>query len=156
MAAGRSRVTLWRQDVTGHLLDWLGTSNGSFNTNPQNFDSSVPSNIQFQGTGDFNGDGISDILWRDGNTGTLFDWLGNSSGGFSNNTENFSTVVSTEWRVVSIGDFNGDGIDDVLWKQDGTGHLLDWLGTSSGAFNTNAANFDSSVPSSVHIQDPFF
>jgi hypothetical protein len=145
---------LWRQDGTGHLLDWLGNASGGFNTNPQNFDSSAPSSVHFAGTGDFNGDGRDDILWRD-DSGLLFDWLANASGGFASNTGNFATVISTEWRVVSVGDFNGDAIDDILWRQDGTGHLLDWLGTSNGGFVTNAAHFDSSVPSNIHVQDVF-
>jgi hypothetical protein len=145
---------LWQQDGTGHLLDWLGNGSGGFNTNAANFDSSLPPNIHFAGTGDFNGDGKDDVLWRDDN-GLLFDWLGNASGGFTPNTANFATVVSTEWRVVSVGDFNGDTRDDILWRQDGTGHLLDWLGTGSGGFVTNSQSFESSVPLTVHLQDPF-
>jgi hypothetical protein len=145
---------LWRQDVTGHLLDWLGTPNGGFTTNPQNFDSSVPSNIHFTATGDFNGDGRDDILWRD-DSGLLFDWLSTPTGGFTPNTANFATVISGEWRVVGVGDYNGDAIDDILWRQDGTGHLLDWLGTASGGFVTNPQHFDSSVPSTLVVQDPF-
>jgi hypothetical protein len=150
---GRDDI-LWRQDGTGHLLDWLGTANGGFSTNTSNFDSSVPSSIHFAGTGDFNGDGFDDILWRD-DSGLLFDWLGNANGGFASNAGNFSTIVSTEWRVVSVGDFNGDGRDDILWRQDGSGHLLDWLGTANGGFVSNMQNFDSSVPSNLHTQDLF-
>ena len=36
------------QGGTGHLLDWLGTANGGFATNPQHFESSVPSNLSVQ------------------------------------------------------------------------------------------------------------
>lgn len=57
--------------------------------------------------------------------------------------------------MISVGDFNGDGKDDILWRQDGTGHLLDWLGTANGGFVTNPQHFDSSAPASLHVQDPF-
>ena len=36
----------------------------------------------------------------------------------------------------SIGDFNGDGMDDILWRSD-SGALSDWLGTSTGVFTPN-------------------
>ena len=139
---------LLRQDATGHLVDWLGNLSGAFRTNAQNFDSSVPSSVHVVGTGDFNGDGRDDILFRkDG--GLLFNWLATENGGFASNTGNFSTIVGTEWQVAGTGDFNGDGIDDILWRQDATGHLLDWLGTANGGFNVNTTNFDSSVPTGL-------
>ena len=51
-------------------------------------------------TGDFNGDGITDLLWRDTTTGQLTYWLGTSSGGFTPNSTHFSEAVSTAWQVV--------------------------------------------------------
>jgi len=34
-----------------------------------------------KGFGDFNGDGVSDILWQDSNSGTVAIWFLTSSGG---------------------------------------------------------------------------
>lgn len=137
---------VWRQDVTGRLVDWLSTPTGGFNVNTTNFDSSLPSDVQIVGVGDFDGDSIDDLLLRR-DDGLLCNWLGNSDGGFASNAANFATVVSTEWRVLGVGDFNRDGRDDVLWRQDMTGHVLDWLGNAEGGLNTNSANFDTYVPS---------
>ncbi len=64
------------------------------------------------GTGDFNGDGKSDILWRNTN-GTVAIWEMNggqllaSVGG---------QVVTNAWTIVGTGDFNGDGKSDILWR----------------------------------------
>ena len=57
--------------------------------------------------GDFNRYTRDDILWRD-DDGTITDWLSNANGTFSASTT-FSTYVLTDWHVVGIGDFNGDG-----------------------------------------------
>ena len=149
---GRSDI-LWRKDGSGQVLNWLATSDGGFNTNG---DATVNVGLDWHisGTGDFNGDGIGDILWRQ-NGGLTIDWLGTSTGVFTSNAANFATVIGTEWRVVGIGDYNGDAIDDLLWRQDGSGHVIDWLGTANGGFQTNAANFDVNVPASMHVQDAF-
>jgi FG-GAP-like repeat len=34
--------------------------------------------------------------------------------------------VTTDWHVQGIGDFNGDGNSDVLWRQDGSGQVYLW------------------------------
>ena len=94
-------------------------------------------------SGDFNGDGRSDILWRHDN-GDLTEWLGTASGGFTDNGANAFSSVSTDWSVAGIGDFNGDNRDDILWRHD-NGYLTEWLGTASGGFTDNGANAFSSV-----------
>jgi len=77
---------------------------------------------------DFNGDGKSDVLWRDV-TGTVAMWLMNGSTIASNS---FVGSVSTAWSPVGVGskdfgDFNGDGKADVLWRNTITGDLALWL-----------------------------
>jgi hypothetical protein len=53
-----------------------------------------------QGTGDFNGDGKSDILWREGPTGATYLWLMN---GFSASAGAGYTAAQTDnnWRIRS-------------------------------------------------------
>ncbi|HEV2044765.1 MAG TPA: hypothetical protein VGR05_08815, partial [Sphingomicrobium sp.] len=52
---------------------------------------------------DFNGDGRSDILWRNVD-GQLSNWLGQANGGFTPNNTNAAAVVPTDWQVVGTGD----------------------------------------------------
>jgi hypothetical protein len=105
------------------------------------------------GTGDFNGDGFDDILWRSSD-GTVREWLGHSGGGFIGNVANLNTNVTNNWHVVAIGDYNGDGFDDIVWRSsDGT--TTDWLGQANGAFHENSANLFVGVPTDWHVQSPF-
>ena len=144
---GRSDI-LWRS-TTGQLSDWLGLANGGFVGNDANAFSVVPTSWTIVGTGDFNGDGRDDILWRNSN-GQLSDWLGNANGGFTPNDANAATSVPTNWSVVGVGDFNGDGRDDILWRNT-AGQLSNWLGTATGGFTPNDANAFTTVPTNWHV-----
>ena len=148
---GRSDI-LWRDNM-GTLTTSLGQANGGLASNAANFWTTIPTNWQVVGSGDFNGDGRDDILWRD-NTGATTNWLGQVNGGFSGNDGNFYATVATSWQVEGIGDFNGDGRDDILWRNPSTGQTTDWLGQANGAFTGNDANAFSTIAASWQVQPP--
>ncbi len=52
---------------------------------------------------DFNGDGHSDLLWRN-DDGTVSNWLGSSGGGFVPNSANVLIDVPLSWSIVGTGD----------------------------------------------------
>ncbi len=73
-------------------------------------------------THDFNGDGKSDILWRD-TSGDVAAWLMN--GGTVSQSAGISTLPSS-FSIIGQHDFNGDGKADVLWR-DGNGNVSMWF-----------------------------
>jgi hypothetical protein len=81
-----------------------------------------------KGTGDFFGDGRTDILWQNDN-GSVAIWdisgLNVVGGGLVPNNPGPS------WHIKGTGDFFGDGRTDILWQNDdGTVALWDMSGTS--------------------------
>ena len=74
------------------------------------------------GTGDFNDDGHSDILWQNTN-GQAAIWEMNGT------NESAAAVISPNpgpsWKAVGTGDFNGDGHSDILW-QNTSGQAAIW------------------------------
>ena len=65
-------------------------------------------------SGDFNGDGKSDILWQNDN-GAPAIWLmdgTNISGGAA------LPNPGPTWDIAEAADFNGDGKSDILWQHD--------------------------------------
>ena len=142
---------LWRNSSTGETTDWLGQANGGFAGNDANALSTIGTSWQVAATGDFNGDGNSDILWRD-NTGAMTTALGQFNGGFASNAANFWTTISTSWQIVGSGDFNGDGRDDILWRNPTTGEITNWLGQANGSFSGNDTNFYTTVATSWQVE----
>src|SRR2546421_691335 len=88
------------------------------------------------GVGDFNGDGLSDLLWRN-DDGLVTNWLAQPDGTFVGN--HLGLNPGPNWQVIGAGDFNGDGRADVLWQND-SGQLTDWIGQPDGTFAGNMAN----------------
>jgi hypothetical protein len=134
---GKSDI-LWRS-AGGLTTDWLAGSNGSFYGNAGNFLSQQDTGWHVADTGDFNGDGFTDILWYK-DDGTVTDWLGQENGGFAVNSSIFNAQVGVSWHVAATGDFNGDGMSDILWQSD-SGLLTDWIAQSNGGFYGNSVNF---------------
>ncbi|WP_374147049.1 FG-GAP-like repeat-containing protein [Sphingomonas sp. 28-63-12] len=145
---GRSDI-LWR-NVGGTISNWLGRADGGFTVNDAAASAAVPTNWHVIGTGDFNGDGRSDILWRN-DDGTFSDWLGRPDGGFSPNDAAALNHVGIGWQVVGTGDFNGDGRDDLLWRNS-DGAMSDWLARADGGFSPNDANAFTAVPPAWQVQ----
>ena len=132
---GRSDVLL--RNSNGWMTEWLGQANGSFSDNGAVASNWAHPDWQVAGTGDFNGDGRSDVLLRH-NNGWMTEWLGQTNGSFSDNGAVASNWTHPNWQVAGIGDFNGDNRDDLLLRHsDGT--IVEWLGQANGSFVANGA-----------------
>jgi M6 family metalloprotease-like protein len=100
-------------------------------------------------TRDFNGDGKSDLLWRD-TSGSLALWLMNG-GAVAGNLA--IGAVPITWTIIGIGDFDGDGHADILWR-DTAGNVALWrmsgntivgtagLGNVPTTWTANIGDFD--------------
>lgn len=112
--ADLGQVAIWQ--LNGSTLTGFNIPNGR-----------MGAEWQIAGTGDFSGDGDSDILWHaqsGPDIGEVAVWTMNGL-----NLAGFGIAVDTigtAWNAVAIGDFYGDGRSAVLWENDSTGVLQDW------------------------------
>ena len=80
------------------------------------------------GTGDFNGDGHSDILWQNTN-GQAAIWEMNGTS--HHRRRGRSANPGPSWKAIGTGDFNGDGHSDILWQNtDGQVAIWEMNGTN--------------------------
>jgi hypothetical protein len=84
----------------------------------------VPS-LDIRGTGDFNGDGQTDILLRNQGTGENVVWLMN--GTTISQVVDITPVADPNWVIGGTGDFNSDGQTDILWQNNLTDERSVWL-----------------------------
>lgn len=71
---------------------------------------------------DFNGDGRSDVFWRNLVDGRNVIWWSAVYGQQSNP----GAVTSQAWSVVGNGDFDGDGKSDLFWRNAANGQNIIW------------------------------
>ena len=118
---------LWRNVNDGSITTWnaLASAPESFTGNGgQTYD--VNLDWQVAGVGDFNGDGRTDILWRNSTTGDTEIWLANANSSPVSFTALSAFSVGLDWGIASLGDYNGDGKSDILWRNATTGDVLLW------------------------------
>jgi hypothetical protein len=125
-------------DIAGRIASngqwWVGLSNGSdaFGNSLWATWNPAVNWVDVQ-TGDFNGDGRADIIGRDAGSGAW--WVG-----LSNGANGFTTTMWAAWNPnitwvdVHVGDFNGDGKDDIVGRVLQTGQW--WVGISDGSHFT--------------------
>lgn len=79
-----------------------------------------------QTIGDFDGDGNSDVFWRNRNDGAN----AIMRAGFYERA--ITGVASQDWQVVGAGDFDGDDQSDLLWRNNRTGANTIWRSADYG------------------------
>lgn len=115
----RSPATVdWRDATTGALTIWAVNDTAIEETRTY----SVPTDWQIAARGDFNGDGNTDLFWRNSSGGTSI-WL--MQGAEILSAVNPATV-GVEWQVKFVGDLNGDGKEDLFWQHVTSGEAALW------------------------------
>jgi hypothetical protein len=115
---GRTDI-LWRNASTGE--NYIYPMDGSAIKSSEGYIRRVADkNWQVVGVGDFDGDGKSDILWRNAVTGENYIYF--MDGLTIRPSEGYlRTVADLSWQVAGIGDFDGDGKSDILWRNTSSG-----------------------------------
>ncbi|GEM_PF-2265398 len=114
---------LWRYNASpGWNLVWL--MKGTHWDQTIELEPVEDPNWHVVGTGDFNKDGNTDILWRyDGTYSGIagFNWIWYMNGTNWIGGHEILSVADLNWQVAGIADFNKDGNIDILWRYNGTG-----------------------------------
>lgn len=118
------------RNASGALSTWQVTGNiRGDQLKPSVFNAVVDTSWKTIETADFDGDGLSDILWR--NVGGVFSiWHATGGGSFQQGAYTDGSV-GTDWRIAAVGDMDRDGKDDLVW-QNVSGAISIWSSTGAG------------------------
>jgi hypothetical protein len=115
----------WRNEQNGGARIWLmkGREFRELSTPPN----SDP-RWTVIGSGDFDGNGQDDLLWRHTLYGWVMIWHSGAKIGWGHFEPPvaYPSVTDPEWGVAAVGDFDGNGTDDVFWHRQKSGDTKVW------------------------------
>jgi subtilisin family serine protease len=118
-SASTGQVYLWFMDGQGNEQSGRYLGNGDFG------------DWKVVGAGDLNSDGKTDLIWQSASTGQVYLWFmdgqGNEQSGRYLGNGDFG-----DWKVVAVGDLNGDGKIDLIWQSASTGQVYIWFMDGQG------------------------
>jgi endoglucanase len=150
-AADVANGNVWMGGATaaGSETMWVRASDGLDWSNWTSFTLTTGSNYTLvQGSGDYNADDNSDVLWRN-DSGQVYVWEMN---GLQIQTEGsvVHAAVPRDWHIQASGDFDADGRSDLFWRHDsGQVYLWEMNGLQIKAEGGIA---HAAVPNDWHIQ----
>ena len=125
----QGRATIIDNDVSpGQAVNATYQLRGNWSTNGEWLDVMV---------GDFNGDGREDVIGRHAVSGEWWVSLSDATGNTGKNIYWGRWSPTANWTSVMVGDFNGDGRDDVVGRVASTG---EWWIMRSNAAGTGSSN----------------
>ncbi|MDZ4754622.1 MAG: FG-GAP-like repeat-containing protein [Phycisphaerae bacterium] len=115
---------VFRNSMTNLIHAWL--MNGETRDSGGTIASAA--GLQTIGVGDISGDGKADILLRTP-AGVVFGWLLDGLTVTTQGAVANAPAIPNIWQIQAIGDLDGDGFADLVWRKTTTGDVSGWLMT---------------------------
>jgi hypothetical protein len=137
---GRADILAFTRGSTGDVYVAVSNGSNSFNYSGWRWHDWFCINNEIPRVGDFNGDGRDDIAtFTRGNTGDVYVALSNGWGSFDGQGWKWHDWFSINNEIPKVGDFNGDGRDDIAtFTRGNTGDVYVALSNGSGEFTGHA------------------
>ena len=84
------------------------------------------SNWSIVGTGDFNADGKTDIIWQNQAADQILAWYMDGQGNIEDEARIGRDISDSDWKIEAVADFSGDGKADMLLRNGTSGQIILW------------------------------
>jgi hypothetical protein len=111
---------------TNVIASWF--MNGSTWISGAYFSLTPPSDYALVGAGDFSGNGSTTLVLQSRTTNQIAFWYTSGANNATISGGNFlNTTPPAGWKVVGVGDFNGDGKSDLVFQNQATNQVAIWF-----------------------------
>jgi hypothetical protein len=140
---GDARADLiWQHQTAGSLAVWFLEGRTLVNSGAFSLDVSTDPLWRVAGSGDVNGDGVTDLVWQHAATGSLAVWLLSGAQVVATLPLSIDRMADANWQIRGVGDTNGDGFADLLWQHRTQGWLAVWLMAGATVVETRYLSLD--------------
>ncbi len=153
--AAQSNVStdlIWRHQTGGWLVNWYMDGTTVTGSDYLSINQVADTNWQIEGTGDFNNDGKTDLLWRHQTEGWLFTWYMDGTTVTGSDSLSVNQVADTNWHIEGTGDFNNDGKTDLLWQHQAGGWLATWYMDGTTVTGSDYLSVNQVADTNWHIE----
>jgi hypothetical protein len=114
---------VWRNRNDGRLRAWLMNGSVRRSEEPLTPDRMADPAWKIAAVEDVNGDGRPDLVWQHDTSGSLVAWLMKGTRRLEARPFTPAAVDDPLWKIRAGGDFNGDGVTDLVWRHQASGAL---------------------------------
>ncbi|HEY0994972.1 MAG TPA: VCBS repeat-containing protein [Gemmatimonadaceae bacterium] len=117
---------VWQNVQTGERGIWVMNNTTFTGEYRLLYNDLVPTQWDIAAAADMNGDGKTDLVWQNTQTGERGVWLmnGNTYAGYA---PLYNDLVPTNWDISAVADMTGDGKPDLVWTNQASGERGVWV-----------------------------
>ncbi len=127
---------IWQNDTTRQVVVWyMGGAKGDQYLSFAWLQSSNSPGWSVVSAADLDGNGKPDLIWQNNATRQVGVWyMGGTQGSVFQSFAWLEGAGTPGWKVVGMGDLDGNGKPDLIWQNDTTRQVVAWyMGGASGA-----------------------
>jgi Bacterial lectin len=125
-------VDIWEWDFANQKVNLTSGGTGSIKITGGGV--ATPGSVwKVQGVGDYDGDGVSDLVFRNSNSNAIVVWgIDGTSGLVVKTPYAISQTIGSSFKVVGSGKFDGNSTTDIIFRDDAADRTLIWTLAKNG------------------------